>query len=124
MSFGLRNAAQTFQWFMDEVLRGLRFYFVYLDDILVYSHSHGEHERHLWVLFSRLQKYGIIINPTKCNFHATEVTFLVYKVTAEGSIHIYIIRLVCVWTMCGSLVIYGNESIPSVQGEWLLYTRA
>jgi hypothetical protein len=27
---------------------------------------------------------------------------------------------VCVWTMCGSLVICGTVSIPSVQGEWSL----
>ena len=39
MSFGLRNAAQTFQRFIDEVLRGLDFIYVYLDDILVASDS-------------------------------------------------------------------------------------
>lgn len=35
MSFGLRNAAQSFQRFIDEVLRGLDFCFCYIDDILV-----------------------------------------------------------------------------------------
>jgi hypothetical protein len=39
MSFGLRNAAQTFQRFMDDILRGLDFCFAYLDDILVFSRS-------------------------------------------------------------------------------------
>lgn len=34
MSFGLRNAAQTFQRFMDNVLRGLDFCFACMDDIL------------------------------------------------------------------------------------------
>ncbi|XP_077546323.1 uncharacterized protein LOC144158974 [Haemaphysalis longicornis] len=34
MSFGLRNAGQTFQRFIDDVVRGLDFCFVYLDDIL------------------------------------------------------------------------------------------
>jgi hypothetical protein len=37
MSFGLRNAAQTFQRSMDDSLRGLAFCFAYLDDILVIS---------------------------------------------------------------------------------------
>jgi hypothetical protein len=37
MSFWLCNAAQTFQRFMDEVLRGLEFCFAYLDDVLMYS---------------------------------------------------------------------------------------
>ena len=38
--FGLlRNAAQTFQRFMDEILKDLDFCFAYLDDILVFSRS-------------------------------------------------------------------------------------
>jgi hypothetical protein len=84
-SFGLRNAAQTFQRFMDDVLGGLVFCFAYLDDILIFSRSLEEHEQHLRVLFDLLQKYGILINPGKCVFRAREITFLGYKVSAEGS---------------------------------------
>jgi hypothetical protein len=39
MSFRLRNAAQTFQRFMDDILRGLNFCFAYLDKILLFSRS-------------------------------------------------------------------------------------
>jgi hypothetical protein len=42
MSFGLRNAAQTFQRFI-EVLRGLDFCYAYIDDVLVASTSEDEH---------------------------------------------------------------------------------
>jgi hypothetical protein len=51
MSFGLLNAAQTFQCFMDGILRGLNFCFAYPDDILVFSRSLEEHEQHLRTLF-------------------------------------------------------------------------
>jgi cytoskeleton-associated protein 5 len=85
MSFGLRNAAQTFQRFMDDILRGLNFCFAYLDDILVFSRSREEHEQHLRRLFEQLKRYGILINATKCIFRAPEVTFLSYMVSAEGS---------------------------------------
>jgi cleavage and polyadenylation specificity factor subunit 1 len=85
LSFGLRNAAQTFQCFMDGVLRGFDFCFAYLDDILVFSRSLEEHEQHLRALLTQLQRYGIIINPAKCIFRAPEVTFLGYKVSTEGS---------------------------------------
>ena len=39
MPYGLRNAAQTFQRFMDQVCRELSFVFVYMDDILVASNT-------------------------------------------------------------------------------------
>jgi hypothetical protein len=76
MSFGLRNAAQTFQRFMDDILRELDFCFAYVDDILVFSRSPEEHDQHLRILFRQLQAHGILINPAKCIFGDPEVTFL------------------------------------------------
>lgn len=84
MSFGLRNAAQTFQRFMDEVLRGLDFVYVYLDDILIASESESSHLEHLKIVFDRLEAYGIVTNPAKCIFGESEVPFLGYLVTADG----------------------------------------
>ena len=40
MPFGLRNAAHTFWRFIDEVLRGLPFVYVYIDDVLIASATH------------------------------------------------------------------------------------
>ena len=37
MPFGLHNAAQTFQCFIDQVLQGLPFSYAYLDDLLIAS---------------------------------------------------------------------------------------
>ena len=37
MPFGLRNAAQTFQRFMDQVLRGVPAAYAYIDDVLIAS---------------------------------------------------------------------------------------
>lgn len=85
MSFGLRNAAQSFQRFMDEVLRGLDFCFCYIDDILIASASQEEHLHHLRAIFQRLQNHGIIINPAKCIFGVSQVRFLGYTVTAQGT---------------------------------------
>ena len=69
MPFGLRNATQTFQRFMDDICRDPDFVFVYLDDILVASRSHEEHLQHLQhlrALFQQLTDQGLIINPAKC----------------------------------------------------------
>jgi hypothetical protein len=68
MRFGLRNAAQTFQTFMDNVLRGIPFAYVYINDVLIASTTPEEHLQHLRVVFERLTAYGIVINPNKCVF--------------------------------------------------------
>lgn len=84
MTFGLRNAAQTFQRFIDEVLRDLDFCYGYIDDILVHSESEERHEEHLRRLFQRLREYGVLINTAKCVFGRHEVTFLGYTVSEAG----------------------------------------
>jgi len=68
MSFGLRNTAQTFQCFIDDVLEGLEFCYAYIDNILVASSSPEEHYKHLKILLRRLEEYGVVINSAKCVF--------------------------------------------------------
>lgn len=85
MTFGLRNAAQTFQRFIDEVLLGLDFCYGYIDDILIFSSSIEEHKTHLRQLFDRLKQYGVLINTSKCVLGKSEVDFLGYHVSAAGT---------------------------------------
>ena len=47
MPFGLRNAAQTFQRLMDNIMQDLDFIFIYLDDILIASKNEKQHRRHI-----------------------------------------------------------------------------
>lgn len=84
MPFGLRNAGQTFQRFMNEVLKDLPFIFTYLDDILVASKSRNEHLQHLRIVFQRLESYGVNIKPSKCIFGAVSLDFLGHRVTSDG----------------------------------------
>lgn len=84
MPFGLRNAAQTFQCFIDEVVRGLDFVFDYLDDLLVASTSGEGHDAHLRVLFARLETYDLMLNPGKCVFGVSGIDFLGHYITADG----------------------------------------
>lgn len=85
MTFGLRNAGQTFQRFIDEILSGLDFCFAYIDDILVFSRNNHEHFEHLRIIFGRLTEHGILINVGKSVFSATSVVFLGYEVSAKGT---------------------------------------
>ena len=53
MSFGLTNSPEAFMDLMNRVFRPYldRFVIVFIDDILVYSRSELEHERHLGLVF-------------------------------------------------------------------------
>ena len=84
MPFGLRNAAQTFQRFIDQVTRGLDFVFPYIDDILVASNSEQEHICHLQQLFERLATHGITVNTAKCVFGHSSVEFLGHTIDQQG----------------------------------------
>ena len=53
-SFGLKNAPPYFQRQMDHILRDLPFCRCYIDDIIVWSKSTGEHIQHLEEIFKRL----------------------------------------------------------------------
>ena len=84
MPFGLRNAAQSFQRFMDSLFRDLPFVFVYIDDILVASKDEAEHRRHLETIFQRLADNGITINAAKCLFAVDSLDFLGHHISSTG----------------------------------------
>ena len=84
MPFGLRNAAQTFQRFIDHVLRGLTFSYAYIDDVLLASATPEEHKDHLLQVLQRFREYGIVINPAKCELGVAELEFLGHHVSQHG----------------------------------------
>ena len=84
MPFGLKNAGQTFQRMMDEVLGDLDFLFVYMDDVLVASRSMEEHEGHFRELFRRLAARDLVVSPTKCQYGRSKIEFLGHVVSKDG----------------------------------------
>nr|VZI19045.1 unnamed protein product [Spirometra erinaceieuropaei] len=84
MPFGLRNAAQSFQRFIDEILRGLPFAYAYIDDILVASSSAEEHASHLRLIFDRFQQHGLQLNVDRCLFGVNSLDFLGRHVDLHG----------------------------------------
>ncbi|GBL97553.1 Retrovirus-related Pol polyprotein from transposon 297, partial [Araneus ventricosus] len=91
MPFGLRNAAQTFQRFLDDILRDLNC-FAYLDDILIASIDHASHYGDLEQVFQRLNEKGLVLNIEKglvlniekCIFGADKLPFLGCEVSKDG----------------------------------------
>ena len=56
----------------------------YIDDFLIAWDDESQHREHLKILFNRLNNYGVVINPTKCEFGVHEITFLGYSVNSDG----------------------------------------
>ena len=84
MPFGLKNAGQIFQRFVDDILAGIPHVFVYMDDILVASPTVAEHKKDMKWVMEVLQKHGIVINGEKCQFHKSQVEFLGHLVDKSG----------------------------------------
>jgi hypothetical protein len=57
---------------------------VFIDDILVYSNSHLEHEQHLKVVLHTLKENQLYSKLDKCEFWLQEVIFLGHVIYAEG----------------------------------------
>src|SRR5271167_1307513 len=78
MPFGLCNAPAMFQAFMNDIFRDLldTCVVVYLDDILVYSRTPEEHEKHLRIVLERLKKNQLRSQVHKCRFLQSRVDYL------------------------------------------------
>ena len=86
MPFGLKNAPATFQRLMDRILMKYlhKFYFVYMDDIVIFSKSLQELLQHLKLIFEELKQSGLKIQLDKSEFLRKEVPFLGYIIAANG----------------------------------------
>jgi len=82
MPFGLCNVPATFQTFMNEIFHDLldTCVVVYLDDILVYSKTHEEHQEHLRTVLERLKQHQLRARVHKCRFLQAVVDYLGYIV--------------------------------------------
>ena len=56
----------------------------YMDDIIVFSKTRAEHERHVWMVLATLRHHQLFTKRAKCAFCPEEVAFLGHILSAEG----------------------------------------
>ena len=86
MPFGLTNAPATFQRLMENCLGELHLSWciIYLDDIIVFSDNPKDHLQRLRGVFAKLDKAGLKLKPSKCEFFKTKITYLGHIVSSKG----------------------------------------
>lgn len=89
MPFGIKNAMppthslapcmmETFGPYMDKFLK------VFVDDLNIHNMSWEEHLEHLQYVMMRLREMNLKLNPWKCKFAKTSLTFLGHVVSSNG----------------------------------------
>jgi len=83
-AMGLVRAPASFQRLIEMVVYGLPNVLVYINDLLLHSASHEEHQGQLDTLLTQLRPCGIKINLLKCELGSKEVVYLVFCLTKSG----------------------------------------
>jgi len=86
MSFGVTNASVVFMDYMNQIFRHFldKFMVVFIDDILIYSHSIEEHTEHLKTILNILKEKQLYAKLSKCEFWMSEIHFLGHVICAQG----------------------------------------
>jgi hypothetical protein len=86
MSFGLTNAPAYFMYLMNKVFMEYldKFFVVFIDDILIFSKTEEEHEKHLRMVLEKLRSHQLYAKFSKCEFWLTEVAFLRHVISTGG----------------------------------------
>eukprot|EP00061_Rhincodon_typus_P014390 g41379.t1 len=80
MAFEMKNAPASFQGLMNRIIEGSTNCAVYIDDLVIFSHSWKDHMENLAELFERLWEAKLAINLAKTESAKAEVTFLGHNI--------------------------------------------
>ncbi len=88
MPMGLATAPSVFQRFINSVLAPYLdlFCFAYLDDIIIFSDSVEEHQKHVDLILQALRDNELHLKPSKCSWFQDTVSFLGFTVVAGRGI--------------------------------------
>jgi len=86
LQFGLCNAPAAWSAVMGKLFGPLlkTFVAVYLDDILVFSHTAAEHAKHLKEVLAILRKAQFKVKLSKCSFCKTSLLYLGHRIGKAG----------------------------------------
>jgi hypothetical protein len=88
MSFGLTNVPAYFMYLINKVFMEYldKFVVVFVNDILIFSKTDEEYEKHLRLVLDKLRSNKLYTKFSKCEFWLTQVAFLGHVISAGGDL--------------------------------------
>jgi len=86
MPFGVTNAPAIFIDYMNRIFRPFldKFVVVFIDDILIYSHTREENAEHFRTILNILREKHLYAKLSKCEFWMSEIQYLGHVISAQG----------------------------------------
>ena len=84
LMFGVSSAPEVYQYVIQQSLAGLEGVQNYADDIIIYGSTVEEHNARLEAFMKRVSELGLTLNFSKCEFGMSEISYLGFRVSAEG----------------------------------------
>jgi hypothetical protein len=84
LPFGISSAPEHFQCWMNEIFTDQEGVLCHMDDILIFGQTQEEHDARLRRALQTLESAGVTLNPDKCEFSKTHITFLGHVIDKEG----------------------------------------
>ena len=82
--FGINTASEVFHQKIEECLSGLPGQLNAIDDVIIMGKTREESFKNVDLFFQRLSDVGLTVNPEKCKFDLTEITFFGLKLSSKG----------------------------------------
>ena len=84
MPYGITTGSEVFQRAMEQIFSGYPCS-VIVDDILIWGQNQKDHDEKLEKVLKRARQVGLTLNPQKCKFRVSEVTYVGHTLTNEGA---------------------------------------
>ena len=82
--FGICSAPEVYQHVVQQILQGCEGAANILDDIIIHGQSTEEHDRRLEQVLKKLRERNLTLNPDKCEFHMSQMTFMGLLLSTRG----------------------------------------
>jgi hypothetical protein len=84
LPYGIASGPAIWQRFVEQVLAGLPFTSVIMDDLLVSGCNDAEHLKNVEAVLMRFRKFGLHVKTEKCAFMQNEVTYMGRIISSDG----------------------------------------